>query len=98
MLDHLFLLGLAGVFLVNAVVAVVDPDDFTDLVARSGFGQALRLDRVPWLGPAIAVNDLVLGAAVLAAARLTRARAIVLAWTGLWLLAVTLIKLTALDA
>lgn len=96
LLDHVFLVGLAGVFIVNAAVAVVHPHDFTGLVERSSLGRFLRLDGRPWLASLIAANDLALGAAVLAAVRFTRARAAVLAWTGLWLLAVTVIKFTAL--
>lgn len=97
-LDHVFLVGLAGVFIVNAVVALIQPDDFTDLVARSSVGRWLHVGASPWLASLIAINDLALGIAVLAAVRLSRVRAVVLAWTGAWLLAVTVIKLTALGA
>lgn len=95
-LDRVFLSGLAGVFLVNAIVAFVQPDDFTRLVARSTLGEWVHLAGSSWIGPLIAINDLLLGVAVIAAIRFTRTRALVLAWTGAWLFAVTAIKLTAL--
>lgn len=95
-LDRVFLGGLASVFLVNAVVAFAQPDDFTRLVARSTLGKWLHLAGSGWIGPLIAINDLLLGVAVITAVRFTRTRALVLAWTGVWLLAVTIIKLTAL--
>jgi hypothetical protein len=97
-LDTVFLVGLAGVFFVNAVVAVVHPADFTGLVTRSTVGSWLHLEHARWLAPSIALNDLLLGVAVLGAARLPRWRPIVLAWTGAWLLAVTVVKVTALGA
>lgn len=97
-LDHVFLVGLAGVFLVNAVVACISPDDFTGLVARSTLGQWLRPDGTAWMAPAIAINDLLLGVAVLAATRFNRAKPPVLAWAGAWLLVVTVVKLTALTS
>lgn len=95
-LDRLFLVGLAGVFLVNGVVALVHPEDFTGLVARSAFGRLLGLDDLSFLAPVIAANDVLLGLAVLAAIRLTRMRPVILAWTGTWLFAITVVKLTAL--
>jgi hypothetical protein len=97
-LDTVFLVGLAGVFFVNAVVAVVHPADFTGLITRSTVGRWLHLEHASWLAPSIALNDLVLGVAVLGAARLPRWRPVVFAWTGAWLLAVTVVKLTALGA
>lgn len=95
-LDVVFLLGLAGVFLVNAIVAVVHPDDFVGLVAGSSIGRTLGLAEAGWVAPLIAANDLALGLAVLAAARWRAGRRLVLAWTGVWLLGVTLVKVTAL--
>jgi hypothetical protein len=97
-LDAVFLVGLAGVFVVNAIVAVVHPDDFAGLIERSAFCRWLHLERLHWLTPAIALNDLLLGLTVLGAARFPRWRPFVLAWTGAWLLAVTLVKLSALGS
>jgi hypothetical protein len=96
-LERIFLVGLAGVFLANAAVAWVEPAGFTKLVHESGIGRWLGLDQVGWLIPLIGVNDLVVGTAVLGViwSRSTPRR-LVLAWAGLWLLAVTMLKLTAL--
>jgi hypothetical protein len=46
----------------------------------------------------IGLNDLVLGLGLVAATRSRRARPLVLAWAGVWLLAVTVIKVTSLHA
>jgi hypothetical protein len=97
-LDVTFLVGLAGVFLVNALVSVLQPDDFTGLVSKSAVGQSLHLSDARWLGLAIGINDTALGVLVLGAIWVERARTTVLAWTGVWLLAVTVIKVSALDA
>lgn len=97
-LDFVFLAGLAGVFLVNAVVAVVHPEDFTGLLSRSALARWAHLDGATWLVPLITVNDLLLGFAVLAVLRRARGRSLVLAWSGAWLLLVTLVKLSAVAA
>ena len=97
-LEVVFLVGLAGVFLVNAIVAVWHPSDFTELASRSAVCRWLGVDAAPWLAPAIAANDVCLGLALLATIPLARARTLVLAWSGVWLLAVTVIKLTALGS
>ena len=98
--EHLFevafLLGLAGVFLINAVVAVVQPEDFTSLVADSSLGRRLGLDDAGWLAPAIGINDLALGVASLGAIFYRRIRPALLAWSGGWLLSVAVVKMTAL--
>jgi hypothetical protein len=96
--DLVFLVGLAGVFLVNAVVAVVHPEDFTGLLSRSALARWAHLDRATWLVPLITVNDLLLGLAVLAVMWRARGRSLVLAWSGGWLLLVTLVKLSAVAA
>ena len=96
-LELIFLIGLAGVFLVNAVVAWVEPTGFVKLVRDSAVGSWLGLADAGWLVPVIGVNDLVVGVGILAAiwSRGT-SRRLVLAWAGVWLLAVTLLKVTAL--
>ncbi len=97
-LECIFLLGLAGVFLANAAVAWLDPDGFTALVEASRVGRWLGLGGAGWLVPVICFNDLVVGVTVFAAIWWRRApRQLVLAWAGLWLLAVTVLKLTALN-
>jgi hypothetical protein len=97
-LEVTFLAGLAGVFMVNALTALLQPVDFTELVANSAFGQWLGIGRESWLTALIGVNDLALGLALLGAIWLTRIRPLVLAWAGIWLLAVSVIKVTSLDA
>jgi hypothetical protein len=98
-LEILFLAGLAGVFLVNAVVAAVQPSDFTALVGKSALATSLRIEPGDWVAPVIFVNDLILGLGLLSAiwARHT-VRVVILAWAGLWFFLVTLVKLTALDS
>jgi hypothetical protein len=95
--DAIFLVGLGGVFLVNGVIAMVHPEDFTGLIRDSAVWRWSRLGDPPWLGPVIGVNDLLLGIALCAAVWMRRHRELLLAWTGIWLLAVTVIKLTAMD-
>ena len=92
MLESVFLLGLGGVFLANAVVAIVEPEGFRELVAACPIGGLMGGGA--WVAPVIAVNDFLIGTAVIAADRFKRLRAPVLAWAGVWLLLVTLIKLT----
>jgi hypothetical protein len=97
-LEVTFLCGLAGVFLVNAVVALVQPSDFVDLVNQTAGVRWLNLSTPGWVGPAIFVNDLLTGVAVFSAIWLPRSiRLAVLAWAGVWLLLVALVKITALD-
>ena len=97
-LDAALLGGMAGVFLVNALVALLQPGDFIGLVERSALGRAVPAMTGTWMAVAIGVNDLLLGLALGLSLRLTRLRTHVLAWAGVWLLAVTAIKLSSLDA
>ena len=98
-LEIVFLAGLAGVFLVNAVVAALQPSDFTSLVGASDLAQWLGISPGGWVAPVIFVNDLILGLGLISAiwARHT-VRVVILAWAGLWFFVVTLVKLTALDS
>ena len=97
-LEVLFLTGLAGVFLVNAVVAAVQPSDFTSLVGKSAVADWLGISPGGWLAPTIFVNDLVLGLGLVGAIWARHAvRAVILAWAGVWFFVVTLVKLTALE-
>jgi hypothetical protein len=77
-------------------VALLDPEGFVDLVAKSPLGSLLGPGAASWVPSAIAVNDFLIGAAVLAALRLPLLRAPVLAWSGIWLMIVTATKLFAL--
>jgi hypothetical protein len=94
----LFVVGLAGVFLVNAAVAVVSPSDFTDLIDKSSLAETLHLSGSTWIAGAIFVHDVLIGLAVLATIWIPRRgiRLAILAWAGLWLLVVAVVKLTAL--
>jgi hypothetical protein len=94
LLDLVFLLGLGGVFLANAAVAVLDPNVFTTLVADSPLGGVVG--GAGWVAPIIAGNDFVVGAAVIAAHRFQRLRLPVLAWAGVWLMVVTMLKATTM--
>ncbi len=90
---RLFRFGFAGVFLINAVVAWLQPDDFLNLMEKS-----LVMNWLPgleWLIPVITINDLLIAVVILAAPK--RYRPYVYAWVGLWFLAITVIKLTALN-
>jgi hypothetical protein len=93
MLEVAALLGFGALFLVNALAAVVQPEDFERLVADSAFAP---LADAEWLPVLIGINDLVVGLALIAAIWLSRFRLIVLAWAGVWLLAVSAIRLTSM--
>ena len=95
-LEGALLAGMAGVFLVNALVAALQPSDFTGLVGRSLFGRWFPAVAGDWTAWAIGINDAMVGACLVAAIWFRRRRALVLAWAGVWLLAVTLIKVTSL--
>lgn len=91
-----FLLGIAAVFLVNAAVAVVSPAGFVELVAHSPAGALLQTPAGPMIPGLIAVNDFLIGTAVLAVLKLRALRGPVLARAGAWLMLVTFLKLFAL--
>ena len=97
-LELVLIAGLAGVFIVNAIVAVVEPSDVRGLVERSIVGRVIPAMHSRWVAWVVAVNDVTIGAVLLATNWKPRARPVVLAWAGAWLLAVALIKLTSLDA
>ena len=89
--------GLAGVFIVNALVAWLQPSDFVDLVQRSTLSVLAPFEIGRWLAWAIGLNDIVLGVLLVRAIRHRSMRPLVLAWSGVWLLAVTVVKVTSLD-
>lgn len=97
-LELVLIAGLAGVFLVNAVVAIFDPSDVTGLVERSLVGRLIPAMNGRWLAWSVAVNDFAIGTSLLATIWISRARPLVLAWSGAWLLAVAVVKLTSLEA
>jgi hypothetical protein len=89
--------GLAGVFIVNALVAWLQPGDFVDLVRHSALSWVSPVRPGRWVAWAICINDLVLGILLVVTIRSRRTRPVVLAWSGVWLLCVTVIKVTSLD-
>jgi hypothetical protein len=90
---YLFRFGFASVFMINALIAYVQPNDFLNLLHKS---QVMKwLGDVDWMIPLIIINDLALGLMILFAPKAYRPY--VYAWTGLWFLAITVIKLTALN-
>lgn len=97
-LELTFIVGFACVFVVNGVTALLEPASFTDLVADSAPGRWLGAGEWGWVGPAIAVHDLVLGLLLLSGLRLRRLLVPLLAWSGVWLLGVAVVRVTALDA
>ena len=96
--DRALLGGLAGVFLVNALAAMLQPSDFAGLVERSVLGRWLPAMTGDWMTWAIGINDTLLGLCLVAAIWSRRVRSVVLAWAGVWLLAVTVVKVTSLHA
>lgn len=94
LLDFVFLLGLGGVFLSNAAVAVIQPQTFTTLVAESPLGRLIG--DATWVAPFITANDLLIGLAVIAVHRFQRLRLAVLTWAGIWLMIVTVLKATTM--
>jgi hypothetical protein len=90
-LELLFRAGFAGVFLVNAALAILEPRGFETLMRNSFIGAFLGFNLTPWLW-LIAVNDALLGGLILSG----RWRSVVLAWSGAWLFAVTLLKVSSL--
>lgn len=90
---RLFRFGFAGVFLTNALIAYVQPEDFLKLMEKSLATN--WFSRPDLLIPMITLNDFAIAVVILAAPR--RYRPYVYAWTGLWFLAITVIKLLALN-
>jgi uncharacterized membrane protein len=90
---RLFRIGFAGVFFINALIAYMQPDDFLKLLEKSlATNWFTRLDL---LIPMITLNDFAIAVVILATPK--RYRPYVYAWTGLWFLAITVIKLLALN-
>jgi hypothetical protein len=89
-LERIFRIGFAGVFLINSLVAIVDPGGFVKLMQNSFMGNFIQ-DFTPFVWM-IVLNDLVLGMLILSG----RWSHYVLAWSGLWFLAITAIKLSDL--
>ena len=84
-------IGLAMLFLVNALIAWVDAEQFTSLVRAAGVERVIDAQVVLW---GIRVNDLAVGLALLFA--WDRSPRLVQAWVGLYVFGVGVIKLAAL--
>jgi hypothetical protein len=97
-LELVLIAGLAGVFIVNAIVAAVEPSDVRGLLERSVVGRVIPAMHGRWVAWMVAGNDAMIGGALLSTIWKPRARSLVLAWAGAWLLAVALVKLTSLEA
>lgn len=97
-LEPLALLGLAGVYLVNSIVAILQPDDFRKLIGSSELTRALHMDGFASVTLLIAVNDGLIAVVLLVALWVKPLRLPAFAWSGLWLLMVAMIKVFALDA
>jgi hypothetical protein len=82
-------LGLFAVFLVNSLVAWVDPGGFVKLIESSFLAP---LGHTDWMLAFIRANDLVVGILVLAGLWKRQ----VYLWIGLYFLSIAVIKITAL--
>ena len=92
LLNLTFRLGFAGVFLINSLTAWIEPAAFSALLNREPTALLTRAVGLEPLLALIAVNDLVLGGLILTG----RCKTYVLAWAGVWLLAVTVVKMVSL--
>jgi len=84
-------IGLAVLFLANAVVAWVAPEEFTSLIGRAGVDRLVDAEVILW---GIRANDPAVALALLFA--WNRWPRLVQAWVGLYVLGVGVIKLAAL--
>ncbi len=91
-LELIFRLGFAGVFIVSGFMAYVAPASFIDLLSHEPVATLTRFFGLQTLLGLIFVNDLLLGALLLIGKRTLYVNA----WAGLWLFAVTLVKLLSL--
>ena len=80
--------GLACLFVVNAIVVIVEPTDVTGFVEQSLVGRVIPAMNGLCVVCVVAVNDLTIGAALLAAMWIPRALPFVLACARAWLFAV----------
>lgn len=82
-----FKLGFASIFLVNALVAIVHPEDFKKLLELNRVAQMIGFTDAMIV--IAMVNDALIGVCIL----LGRWKLLVYAWAGLWLLLVAVLKL-----
>jgi hypothetical protein len=76
---YLFRFGFASVFLINAFIAYVQPDDFLRLLHKSQMTN--WLGAIEWMIPLIVINDLAFGLMIFFVPKTYRPY--VYAWTGL---------------
>jgi hypothetical protein len=89
----LFRLGLGGLFLINAVVAVLHPGEFVGLINDSGLANVIgHIGGVRLVTVFVAVNDAALACLLFSG----KCRRLTNLWIGLYLLVVTAIKVLAL--
>lgn len=89
LLRWLLRLGLAGVFISNSIGAWYDTSSYMDLLRTSFMGRILE-DLRPWV-EFIKYNDLIVGLLILAGLW----PKYVLAWAGVWLIGVTVVRISA---
>ena len=87
-LDWLWRAGFASIFLVNSLVAWLEPEDFINLLEANFIGK--HLSYIDWMVKLAAVNDLALGLAIVVG----KWRRLVYVWAALWLLLVAGLKLS----
>ncbi|HEX8226962.1 MAG TPA: hypothetical protein VF572_03780 [Candidatus Saccharimonadales bacterium] len=89
-LSGIFRGGFAFIFLINGVIAWIKPADFIHLL--ESFPVASMLGFIPQMVMFTGLHDVVLGLLILSG----KWQKYVLAWAGLWLSLVTVIKLVSL--
>ncbi|HEY5550035.1 MAG TPA: hypothetical protein VIK37_02450 [Candidatus Saccharimonadales bacterium] len=90
LLEWVFRVGLASVFIINSITAIFQPGSFRGLLENNFVGAFLGHYQL--LLYVIAVNDLFLGLLLLSGVK----KKYVYAWAGIWLAIVSFFKLTAL--
>lgn len=86
--EFLVRIGIASIFIVNGVVAFVQPDDFGDVLRGNLIGRHVPDALMTGMVLAAGVNDLALGAALL----VSRNRRLLVAWMAIWLIVVASTK------
>lgn len=83
----IFRLGFASIFLINAIVATLHPEDFVGLLENNII--ASRIGHYSVMMNIAMINDLLLGSFIL----LGKYKRLVYPWAGLWLLMIAGMKL-----
>lgn len=85
----LFRLGAAAIFVVNGIVGIVQPEDFTGILQVNVVGSQLSAELITSLVWLASINDLALGAALISGQR----QRLVYSWMVLWLCVIAGTKL-----